>query len=561
MKLKKNLWFVLLGLTAGAVSCADEQLDRATSGDSSASSGEDGGALHEGETGGWPAPLSTDAGLDAAPVRDRSELDARSAAVIDSSAASAMDAAPPEINDSGAADASADAGQRFTTGSAPPQSQRTFIFDPAAQLPFDALADTDSDRWSGTLEGAGYRIEVPRKWNGVLVMYAHGYVGPLENLVVLHPTLRSYLVANGFAWAASSFSKNYYDVRVGIEDTNKLARAFSRLAAENGRSLPEPSRRLIIGESMGGHIAAASLEADTSARAENQMRYDGALSLCGALGDLELFNYFAAYQAAALQLAGRTVPAWPVSDFASIRGEIEPLFFSAFPSVTTPLGEELKTLLMYLTGGPRPAFAEGFASPMWHGNVWYYALDQDGTLDGVLAKPALDTEGITFHLDADLTTTTPKERALNAGIFRVSPAPDANPQPEVGLRFMPLLSGELSAPLLALHTLGDMFVPFSMEQIYRRRVEMRGKQDWLVQRAIRAAEHCEFNLAEQEAAFDALWSWVDARIHPQGDDVLDRDKLAAHDYGCRFTRSELRPEEAQSALARSRAAIPACPAQ
>jgi len=102
--------------------------------------------------------------------------------------------------------------------------------DPSATT-FAALAADGSDtvdnsttsRWAGMLGGAQYNVEVPANWNGQLVMYAHGYAGEGNLLQAGTPTIRRYLIQNGYAWAASSYSKNYYDVRAGVEDTNALA--------------------------------------------------------------------------------------------------------------------------------------------------------------------------------------------------------------------------------------------------------------------------------------------------------------------------------------------------
>jgi S-formylglutathione hydrolase len=86
-------------------------------------------------------------------------------------------------------------------------------------------------------------------------MYAHGYRGTGPALTVAPPRIRRHLVANGYAWAASSYSANHYDVRAGVEDTNALALAFTRIARENGRALAEPTHRFVTGHSMGGHGA------------------------------------------------------------------------------------------------------------------------------------------------------------------------------------------------------------------------------------------------------------------------------------------------------------------
>ena len=149
-----------------------------------------------------------------------------------------------------------------------PQDSRTAFApaDPTATT-FAAMAngtaETDgTSRWAGVLNGAAYRVEVPANWNGKLVMYAHGYAGTGNALGVNNPSIRRHLLMNGYAWAASSYSKNYYDVRVGVEDTNALALAFTQIATANSRPLTAPTKLYIIGHSMGGHITGAAIDSD-----------------------------------------------------------------------------------------------------------------------------------------------------------------------------------------------------------------------------------------------------------------------------------------------------------
>lgn len=204
---------------------------------------------------------------------------------------------------------------------------------------FAAMANSTAptDRWSGVLGGAGYRIEVPATgWNGKLVMYAHGYAGTGKSLVVQDPPIRRYLIEKGYAWAASSYSRNYYDVRAGVEDTNALALAFNTVAARNGRPLPTPSKTYIFGRSMGGHIAAAAVEAETLATANNKMRYDGAVPTCGVLDDEQLWAYFGGYQLAAQQLAGLPAASLPVSDWQQISSHVRSTLFNNTTSFATP---------------------------------------------------------------------------------------------------------------------------------------------------------------------------------------------------------------------------------
>ena len=68
--------------------------------------------------------------------------------------------------------------------------------------------------------------------------------------------------------------------------------------------------------------------------------------------------------------------------------------------------------------------------------------------------------------------------------------------------------------MLSLHTIGDLFVPFSMEQIYARRVAAEGASELLVVRAICDHGHCGFAVQEDAAAFEALVNWVDKGSSP-----------------------------------------------
>ena len=65
-----------------------------------------------------------------------------------------------------------------------------------------------------------------------------------------------------------------------------------------------------------------------------------------------------------------------------------------------------------------------------------------------------------------------------------------------GLANVPPTTGDLRIPMLTLHTLGDLFVPFRMEQVYAARVAANGASDKLVQRATRDFGHCSFTAPE-----------------------------------------------------------------
>ncbi|WP_119155115.1 alpha/beta hydrolase [Caldimonas tepidiphila] len=436
------------------------------------------------------------------------------------------------------------------------QDKRVFTMN-AQALPFDALADApETDRWWGLLGKSGYRIEVPRNWNGMLVMYAHGYNGIGAELRVTPPSIRRHLIEQGYAWAASSYSTNFYDVRAGVEDTNALALAFNRIAQEKGRALAAPRKVYLIGHSMGGHVTAAAIDEEAARTANHKMSYHGAVPMCGVLGDTDLFNNFAAYQVAAQQLAGLPATSWPVTNWSAIQPLVRDALFSSFPATTTPLGDKYKAVVRNLSGGARPIFDQGFAHAGLHATVWG-TFGRDGKINGILNQDLVSTEGIVYQLDNDPAQSV-EEQAFNASAYRVKGTPEANRLRRDGLRWVPKTNGNFRIPVVTIHTLGDLYVPFSMEQIFKRRADANGSGDFLVQRAIRSPGHCDFTVAEQVAAFDAMANWEQKGVKPEGDDVLDAAKVADAAYGCRFTDNRTGTDDNPS-LGTLRASLPECP--
>ena len=430
-----------------------------------------------------------------------------------------------------------------------PQDTRTFTADATATTftamstqPGDVTDMSTTSRWAGVLGGAGYFVEVPPNWNGKLVMYAHGYAGTGAALGVQNPTLlRRYLIQQGYAWAASSYTKNYYDVRAGVEDTNALALEFTKIAAANGKTLAAPSKIYITGVSMGGHITAAAIEDEAYATENNKVKYNGAAPMCGVLGDTELFDYFGGAQVTAQVEA--SLPKYPFINWSDISAQvIGTLFTPSFPAApvtaTAGVGVKYQSVVKNLTGGERPIAALGFA----YGGTFPIVIGVfggDGTVNGILNKSVVDTSRLTYTIDGDAAGST----ALNASALKVTAAVDANRLRTDGLRWIPKTNGQFKIPVVTLHTLGDFYVPFSMEQIYQKRVAANGNSTWLVQRAVRGASHCDFTTAEMAETFDAMIKWERDGVKPGGDDVVTAATVAAPTYGCTYTRNTTNPND------------------
>jgi hypothetical protein len=151
---------------------------------------------------------------------------------------------------------------------------------------------------------------------------------------------------------------------------------------------------------------------------------------------------------------------------------------SPWPTGLTADGQHLKQLTELRSGGDRPLFDAAWAS-------WASFLFQFGASDGTIPRSpgtVVDNTETVYQFDDDPSLTL-AEATLNQTVTRV--AQDPSGVVVHGLANVPVVNGTPTIPVLTLHDLGDLFVPFSMEQIYAQRVAAAGRADLLVQRAIR----------------------------------------------------------------------------
>ncbi|WP_116042545.1 hypothetical protein [Amycolatopsis palatopharyngis] len=391
----------------------------------------------------------------------------------------------------------------------------------------------------GIHEHAAYTVEVPPNWNGELAMWAHGYRGNSGVLTVDPPAygLRQRLLDQGFAWAASSYYANGYDVRAGVTSTRDLARHFRTLVGK-------PERVFVAGVSMGGHVIGRSLE-------QYPGFYAGALPMCGVLGDHELFDFLLDYQLLAQDLAD--VPAYPVpEDYLESAVPLiqEKLGMTELapggPDTLNELGAQLRAITLEHTGGPRPGDAASFA--FW--KDFLFGLGVPSGLEGLAANPG----DVATNVGTRYEPNTPVD--VNASVQRVRPE-NVRARHSPLLTEVPRISGRPTVPVLTLHGLGDLFVPFSMEQAYREDASKHHRTRLLAQRAIRTVNHCEFSPAEAGAAWDDLVRWADTGERAEGDVVHDRSVVAQPDYGCRFSDAAAYDNPAPGS---TRRLFTACPA-
>src|SRR5262245_49615914 len=207
----------------------------------------------------------------------------------------------------------------------------------------------------GTHAHAAYKIELPAQWNGDLVVWAHGFRGNGTLLTVDTPAfnLRQKLLDEGYAWAASSYTDNGFDIRAGVLSSKELADFFPELTGK------QVNRTYIMGVSMGGYIIGRSVE-------QFPNYYDGALPMCGVLGDHTLLDFFLDYNLVAQDLAGVSAYPVPPNYLTTSVPQMEVTLGLAGltptgPDTTNNLGKQLRAITINRSGGERPGAVPSFA--------------------------------------------------------------------------------------------------------------------------------------------------------------------------------------------------------
>lgn len=400
-----------------------------------------------------------------------------------------------------------------------------------------------SSVFTGVLHGSAYRIEVPAHWNRTLVMFAHGFAGTGSVVKVDNPQLRSFFIAHGYAWAASSYRRNGYNVGDGVQDTHDLLVHFPALSQH-----AKPRAVYMTGLSMGGEITAVEIE-------RYRRQFVGAMPYCGVLGANHLFDYFLGANVTAAALTGTPIrypltaaagAAYTPSYDRTVQQELPELGISTDPGAKsftthlTPNGAQWSAAVEQLSGGSRPGFAgalaywNSFGFPPLTDIPFLFGL-YPGLSGGTIGYANGNVAGnihTSYQLDGNPALSA-AERSLNRTVLRVRPTD--TPTSDPARSELPTIAGDPRIPVLSLHDIGDLFVPLKMDQLYARQLAAHHRSRLFADRVIRGTGHCEFTDQELATGFTDLVAWVRTGHQAAGDDILNRTAVARATFGCRFT--------------------------
>jgi pimeloyl-ACP methyl ester carboxylesterase len=316
----------------------------------------------------------------------------------------------------------------------------------------------------------------------------HGFQGLAPEAEVEPPGIRTYLVRNGFAWGASSYSSTALIPGRASDETAALWDFFAR---KYGR----PQRTYVTGHSMGGAATHIAVERYPD-------RFDGGLGLCGYAGQAAISNVIGDYFVAGAFVAGITQAEFDASDDVT-----ELIYGRIVPTLQDPAKQrQFANIMLDLTGGPRAFDYEGLLAED--------ATNWDRTRI-LTATRLFDNRTREYPLGP---LSNASSEAFSREAIRVAPGENYDNFLEGNE-----ITGDIKVPLLTMHTTGDWQVPIDQQQILRERVEAAGKGDLLVQRLVREAGHCNFTGQEWETGLEDLIAWVEDGRKPDGEDVLVDD--------------------------------------
>lgn len=333
---------------------------------------------------------------------------------------------------------------------------------------------------------------LPELWNGILVIYAHGYVAPQAPLALPAEelsrgtisggqTIIDVLMSMGFAFATTSYHKNGWAVEQAEADILQLIDYFEVEVA------PRPVDKIIMtGASEGGLVTTMMIE-------KYPEIFDGGMAMCGPVagapyqldyvGDFRVvFDYFYpdVFEFGATEIPQDAYLDWetvyaPAVERAIKRSDFKRfqvmtvtkapwVFWDANTAVTTA-----QTLLRYSIVGTNDQIELGGVMPYNNIGRKYRGSWNDWR--------------------------------LNRKVERV----DGNP---AYLREYYLTTGELERPLVTLHTLLDGAVPFRHEAYYFDRVASKGRLEYLTVIPVVGYGHCTFQPYQILGAFGLLFLQV-----------------------------------------------------
>lgn len=384
--------------------------------------------------------------------------------------------------------------------------------------------------YQGTFaDGATYLIEVPRPWNGTLMLYSHGSQGlPNPARDAFETYSHDWLLNNGYALSGSSFSSTFWAVAEAFTDQMLTLDTFDQLVGH-------PARTIAWGHSMGGLITQGLIQLHPE-------RFSGALVGCAVgAGTIGFFNARLDHAFVMKTLLSNT-SAMKLTNIGWGSGQANAQL-QAYADVLTQAQSTaagrarlaLAAAMVDTPGWKDPLADEPAATDYLGRQVIQYQWDQytGGTLDAFFRAELENRAGGNFSWNTGVDYSAQLRKSVNfnevqalytqagldlaadlatlASTDRISADHAAVDYASRNIVFNGQLAG---VSVLTYHDIGDGTVTVQQTQAYADAVGRAGNIALLRQLYIYRAGHCEFTPAETVVAFQQLIARLDTGTWP-----------------------------------------------
>lgn len=343
-------------------------------------------------------------------------------------------------------------------------------------------------------------MPAPGRWNGDLVVFAHGYVSPAEPVGIPEDQLTlpdgtsipGIVNGLGFGFATTSYRENGLAIRYGVEDLKDAVKAF---VDEEG----SPRRTYLVGASEGGLVTTLAVEQEPET-------FSGGVATCGPVGDFRgqvdhwgdfraLFDYF---------YPGKLPPS-AVNVPEVVKDQWDTVYAPRIEAAFRLSPQRLNTLLKVARVPFAPAALDTNVATALD-LLWYNVFATNDANDKLGGNP--------FDNSNRLYLGSGNDFWLNLLVKRYYA--DAPALAEIGERYQ--TSGRLEAPLVTMHTTGDPIVPYWHEPLYTLKALPSG----LLHTNLPVVRygHCRFTAEEALVALGLLVLKVEGRERLNAERVL-----------------------------------------
>ncbi|MGV3587480.1 MAG: DUF6351 family protein [Adhaeribacter sp.] len=344
------------------------------------------------------------------------------------------------------------------------------------------------------------QICVPQNWNGELIIYAHGYVSEFEPLA-LPDEAAAYVplfTSLGYAFATTSYTENGLAIQTGINNILDLRKRFLE-------QYGEPKYIYLTGGSEGGIITTLAIE-------RYPKLFSGGLSLCGPCGDFQKqINYYADFRVVFDYYFPNLLPGDAVNIPAELIRNWETVYVPAIIQAIT-LNPATAFKILSITGAPYDPAKLSTVGETFLRILWYDVFATRNAIEVLKGQP-YDNTTTQYMVPGNPAETI----LLNAQVDRFSADKHALKNIEKYYQ----TTGDISIPLVKMHTTGDPVIPFWHFPLYQAKITAQGSTALYTGIPIPRYGHCTFTEPEIVLAFSRLVQQV------KGQPLILAQQLAA----------------------------------